>query len=182
MDDDGKLEDFNVAVGGGMVQINTKENTFNRAANHMGCVSKEDIIEVLKAVLVAQRNHDNYNIRANVCMKYLMNTLGIHDFTKLMESYVGKEKAPWRKMTESKYNDWMGWHEQGDGKLFYAQDVNNEWLKDEEDFQIKSTLRARVDKYKTHMIMSPTQSIIFRDINLAHTDGIKTIMHEHGIA
>lgn len=165
-----------------MGRTHNKENTFARACDHMGYVPKEDITEVLKAVLAAQRDHGNRDIRANARMKYLVHTLGIHDFTKLVESYVGKEIAPWREMAEWKYNDWMGWHEQGNGKLFYGQHVDNGRVKDEGDFRLKSALRKIVDTYETHMIMSPTQSIIFRDIDPAHKDGIEAILREHGIA
>lgn len=178
----GELEGFNVMVGGGMGRTHNKENTFARAADHMGYVPKEDINEVLKSILAAQRDHGNRDVRANARMKYLVHTLGIESFTKLVESYHGKEIAPWREMDEWKYNDWMGWWEQGDGKLFYGQHVDNGRVKDEGDFRLKSAIRAMVDKYNLHSIMSPTQSIIFRDIDPKDKDGIEAILREHGIA
>eukprot|EP00585_Thalassiosira_rotula_P004219 CAMPEP_0196148182 /NCGR_PEP_ID=MMETSP0910-20130528/27169_1 /TAXON_ID=49265 /ORGANISM="Thalassiosira rotula, Strain GSO102" /LENGTH=632 /DNA_ID=CAMNT_0041410817 /DNA_START=114 /DNA_END=2012 /DNA_ORIENTATION=- len=180
--DAGELEGFNVMVGGGMGRTHNKESTFARAADHMGFVPKEDIMEVLKAILAAQRDHGNRDVRANARMKYLVHTLGIEKFTKLVESYVGKEIAPWRPMADWKYNDWMGWWEQGDGKLFYGQHVDNGRVKDEGSFRLKSALRAIVDKYNIHSIMSPTQSIIFRDIDPKDKDGIESILREHGIA
>eukprot|EP00581_Thalassiosira_minuscula_P007934 CAMPEP_0183711670 /NCGR_PEP_ID=MMETSP0737-20130205/7124_1 /TAXON_ID=385413 /ORGANISM="Thalassiosira miniscula, Strain CCMP1093" /LENGTH=631 /DNA_ID=CAMNT_0025940237 /DNA_START=178 /DNA_END=2073 /DNA_ORIENTATION=+ len=180
--DAGELEGFNVMVGGGMGRLHNKENTFARAADHMGFVPKEDIMEVLKAIVAAQRDHGNRDVRANARMKYLVHTLGIENFTKLVESYVGKEIAPWRPMAEWKYSDWMGWWEQGDGKLFYGQHVDNGRVKDEGSFRLKSALRAIVDKYNVHSIMSPTQSIIFRDIDPKDKDGIEAILREHGVA
>mmetsp|Transcript_21071 Transcript_21071/g.38084 ORF Transcript_21071/g.38084 Transcript_21071/m.38084 type:complete len:632 (-) Transcript_21071:189-2084(-) len=180
--DAGELEGFNVMVGGGMGRTHNKENTFARAADHMGFVPKEDIEEVLKAILASQRDHGNRDVRANARMKYLVHTLGIESFKKLVESYVGKEIAPWRPMQDWKYNDWMGWWEQGDGKLFYGQHVDNGRVKDEGSFRLKSALRAMVDKYEIHSIMSPTQSIVFRDIDPKDKEGIETILREHGIA
>lgn len=183
MNEDGtELEGFNVMVGGGMGRTHNKESTFARAADHMGFVPKEDIMEVLKAIVAAQRDHGNRDVRANARMKYLVHTLGIDNFKKLVESYVGTEIAPWRPMEDWKYNDWMGWWDQGDGKLFYGQHVDNGRVKDEGSFRLKSAMRVIVDKYNLHSILSPTQSIIFRDIDPKDKDGIDAIMREHGVA
>ncbi|KAL7485924.1 hypothetical protein ACHAW6_011522 [Cyclotella cf. meneghiniana] len=179
--DKGELEGFNLMVGGGMGRTHNKENTFARAADHMGFVPKEDIMEVMKAIVAAQRDHGNRDVRANARMKYLVHTLGIEKFTKLVESYYGKEIAPWRPMKEWKYNDWMGWWEQGDGKLFYGQHIDNGRVKNEGTFRLKAAIRALVDKYNLHAIMSPTQSIIFKDIDPKDKEGIEAILREHGI-
>lgn len=179
--DQGELEGFNVMVGGGMGRTHKKENTFARAADHMGFVPKEDIMECLKAIIAAQRDHGNRDVRANARMKYLVHTLGIDNFRTLVESYFGKKIEPWRAMKEWKYNDWMGWWEQGDGKLFYGLHVDNGRVKDEGSFRLKTALRVITDKYNLPMILSPTQSLIFRDINPEDRAGIEAILAEHGI-
>jgi len=179
--DKDELEGFNVMVGGGMGRTHKKENTFARAADHMGFVPKEDIMECLKAVIAAQRDHGNRDVRANARMKYLVHTLGIDNFRTLVESYFGKRIEPWREMKEWKYNDWMGWWEQGDGKLFYGLHVDNGRVKDEGSFRLKTALRVITDKYNLPMILSPTQSLIFRDINPEDRAGIEAIFAEHGI-
>mmetsp|Transcript_45263 Transcript_45263/g.54890 ORF Transcript_45263/g.54890 Transcript_45263/m.54890 type:complete len:640 (+) Transcript_45263:171-2090(+) len=179
--DKGELEGFNVMVGGGMGRTHNKETTFARVADHLGYVPKEDAIELLKSILASQRDHGNRDVRANARMKYLVHTLGIDNFRSLVESYFGKDVQPWRPVQEWKYNDWMGWWEQGDGKLFYGLHVDNGRVKDEGDFRLKSALRALVDKYNIDMIISPTQSLIFRDIDPKDKDGIMAILKEHGI-
>lgn len=179
--DKGELEGFNVMVGGGMGRTHNKENTFARAADHLGFVPKEDIVEVMKSIVASQRDHGNRDVRANARMKYLVHTLGIDNFRALVESYFGKKIQPWRPIADWKYNDWMGWWEQGDGKLFYGQHVENGRVKDEGDFRLKSALRVLVDKYNLSMIMSPTQSIVFRDIDPKDKAGIEAVLREHGV-
>lgn len=71
-----------------------------------------------QAILAAQRDHGNREIRANARMKYLVHELGVDRFRQLVESYTGKKVQPWRSMPDWKYSDWLGWHEQGDGKWF----------------------------------------------------------------
>jgi len=180
-DEQGELEGFNIMVGGGMGRTHNKENTFARVADHLGYVPKEDMIELLKSIIASQRDHGNRDVRANARMKYLVHTLGIDNFRSLVESYFGKPIQPWRTIKEWKYSDWMGWWEQGDGKLFYGQHVENGRVKDEGDFRLKSAIRALVDKYNLNMILSPTQSILFRDIDPKDRPGIDQILSEHGL-
>jgi sulfite reductase (ferredoxin) len=179
--DKGELEGFNVMVGGGMGRTHNKETTFARAADHLGFVPKEDMMEVMKSILASQRDHGNRDVRANARMKYLVHTLGIDSFRALVESYYGKKIQPWREIEDFKYNDWMGWWEQGDGKLFYGLHVDNGRVKDEGDFRLKTCLRVLVDKFNLDMIISPTQSLIFRNIDPKDKNEIESIMADHGL-
>lgn len=179
-DDKGELEGFNVMVGGGMGRTHNKETTFARAADHLGYVPKEDMMECMKSILASQRDHGNRDVRANARMKYLVHTLGVDNFRTLVESYFGKKIQPWKEIPEFKYSDWMGWWEQGDGKLFYGLHVDNGRVKDEGDFRLKTCLRVLVDKFNLSMILSPTQSIIFRDIDPKDKEEIDAILKAHG--
>lgn len=164
-----------------MGRTHNKETTFARAADHLGFVPKEDMMECMKSILASQRDHGNRDVRANARMKYLVHTLGVDNFRQLVESYFGKKIQPWREIPEFKYNDWMGWWEQGDGKLFYGLHVDNGRVKDEGDFRLKTCLRVLVDKFNLAMIISPTQSIVFRDIDPKNKVEIDQIMKDHGL-
>lgn len=180
-DEKGELEGFNVMVGGGMGRTHNKETTFARVADHLGFVPKEDIMECLKSILAAQRDHGNRDVRANARMKYLVHTLGVDNFRALVESYFGKSIQPWREIAEWKYSDWMGWWDQGNGKLFYGLHIENGRVKDEGEFRLKTALRVIVDKYNLTMVMSPTQSIVMKDINPEDKNDIDAILREHGV-
>ena len=84
-DDAGKLLGFNVMVGGGMGRTHMKDTTFARVADHLGFVPAEDVMELCKSILAAQRDHGNRDVRPNARMKYLVHTKGINDFRKLVE-------------------------------------------------------------------------------------------------
>lgn len=179
--DKGELEGFNVMVGGGMGRTHNKATTFARAADHLGYVPKEDMMELMKSILASQRDHGNRDVRANARMKYLVHTLGIDNFRKLVESYFGKEVQPWREMKDWKYNDWMGWWDQGDGKMFLGLHIDSGRVKDEGDVKLKTALRVIVDKYNVDMVLSPTQSLIMKDIDPKNKEDIDAILRSHGI-
>jgi sulfite reductase (ferredoxin) len=180
-DNNDDLLGFNVAVGGGMGRTHNKESTFAKAAQHLGFVEKDDVMEVCKAILAVQRDHGNREVRANARMKYLVHNLGIDGFKDLVESYFGKQIAPWREMVPWRYSDWMGWHEQGDGKLFVGIHLEAGRVKDSAEVQWKTFLRKVVDKYDIPMVLSPTQSVIFKDIKPEDKAGVEALMAEHGV-
>ena len=181
-DGNGNPIGFNVMVGGGMGRTHRKEETFARVADHMGYVPFSKAPELLKSILAAQRDHGNRDVRANARMKYLVHTLGIDNFKRLVESYFGEEVEEWRDVSAWKYSDWMGWWEQGDGKLFYGLHVDCGRVKDFEDGpQLKTVMRKLVDKYDLDIVMSPTQSLILKDIKPEWKDDIEEILHQHGV-
>lgn len=179
--DNDNLLGFNVAVGGGMGRTHNKEDTFARVADHLGFVPKEEIMEVCKAILAAQRDYGNREVRANARMKYLVHSMGIEGFKSLVEQYHGKKIAPWREMVPWKYKDWMGWHEQGDGKLFLGINIEQGRVKDSEHVKLKTFLRKITETYNLTHILSPTQSIIFKNIKVEDKTSIEQMMKEHGV-
>jgi len=182
MDDkDEELHGFNVMVGGGLGRTHNKETTFARAADHLGFVPKDQITEVCKAILAAQRDHGNREIRANARMKYLVHNLGIDGFKALVESYHGNTIAPWREMKPWRYSDWMGWHEQGDGKLFLGLNIEQGRIKDSGAVRLKTCMRKLVDNFGLDQVLTPSQSVIFKNIAPTDKPKIEALLAEHGV-
>jgi len=175
------LAGFNVVVGGGMGRTHRKEATFARAADHLGFVKKEDFFEAMKAILAVQRDHGNREVRASARLKYLVHTLGIDRFRALVEEYHGKKIEPWAPLPEWKYLDWLGWHDQGDGKLMLGVNIEQGRIRDTEKASIKTCMRLLVDRYDLPMILTASQSIVLRNIERKDRFAIEGILKEHGI-
>lgn len=75
----------------------------------------------------------------------------------------------------------MGWHEQGDGKLFLGINIVQGRVKDDGNVKVKSALKKIVDEFNLTMVLSPTQSIIFKDIKPEDRSKIESILKEHGV-
>ena len=43
---------------------------------------------------------------------------------------MGFKIEPWHEMVPWKYSDWMGWHEQGDGKLMLGVNIEQGRIRD----------------------------------------------------
>ncbi|KAA8493815.1 Sulfite reductase, ferredoxin [Porphyridium purpureum] len=177
----GELQGFNVTVGGGMGRTHGKENTFARTGDHLGFVRKDKVFDLIKAIVATQRDHGNREHRPNARMKYLVDKLGIDEFRKLVESYYGASISRWRSLPTWKYEDFMGWHEQGDGKWFMGLFVENGRIKNEGSFQLKRALRYLMDELDINMVVSPNQNIILKDIEQKHKGMVVQVLKDHGV-
>lgn len=180
-DGEGNVIGYNLIVGGGMGRTHRKEATFARTGDHLGYVAADKLWEACKAIVATQRDHGNRSVRANARMKYLVDKLGIDSFRKLVEGYFGETFEPFREQKPWKYEDWLGWHEQGDGNLFLGLFIENGRIKDDGDFKLKTALRRIVDAYEFDMVITPNQNVILKNITPAQKDGIVAILKEHSV-
>ncbi|MBD2125522.1 sulfite reductase, ferredoxin dependent [Microcoleus sp. ZQ-A2] len=177
----GKLEGFNVLAGGGLGRTHNKEDTFVRMADAIGYVSKEDVYDLVKAIVATQRDYGDRANRRHSRMKYLLHDWGVEKFTAKVEEYFGKKIAPYKPLPAFKYEDYLGWNEQGDGKLFLGISVDNGRVKDEGTFRLKSALREIVQQYSLPMRLTASHNIILYDIEPSQQLAIEQLLEQHGI-
>lgn len=89
--DKGELEGFNVLAGGGLGRTHNKEETFPRMADAIGYVVKEDVYDLVKAILATQRDYGDRANRRHARMKYLLEDWGVEKFRAKVEEYFGKK-------------------------------------------------------------------------------------------
>ncbi len=177
----GELEGFNVFVGGGLGRTHNKEETFPRIADPIGYVAKADVYDLMKAILATQRDYGDRSDRRHARMKYLIEDWGVDRFREKVESYFGKPIEPFKPLPEFKYFDFLGWHEQGDGKLFVGISIQNGRVKDDESLQLKTALRELVQTFNLPMLLTPSQDAILYDIDPSQKAQIQAILTRCGI-
>ncbi|MBD2335493.1 sulfite reductase, ferredoxin dependent [Calothrix sp. FACHB-156] len=179
--DQGELEGFNVFAGGGLGRTHNKEETFARLADPIGYVDKADVYEIVKAIVATQRDYGDRSDRRHARLKYLLHDWGVEKFRAKVEEYFGKEIAPFKELPEFKYHDFLGWHEQGDGKLFLGLSIDNGRVKDEGSFQLKTALREIVEQFNLPIRLTAHQNLIFYEIAPADKAAIQDILDRRGV-
>ncbi|MBD1821294.1 sulfite reductase, ferredoxin dependent [Cyanobacteria bacterium FACHB-DQ100] len=177
----GELEGFNVYAGGGLGRTHGKEETFPRLADPIGYVDKADVYDVVKAIVATQRDYGDRSDRRHSRMKYLVEEWGVEKFRAKVEEYFGKAIQPFRSLPEFEFKNYLGWNEQGDGKLFYGISVLNGRIKDDSGFRLKTALRKIVSKFNLPMLLTPSQNVLLYDIQPGDRQRINRILREHGI-
>jgi len=177
----GELTGFNVFVGGGMGRTHNKEETFARLADPLGYVEKDDVYDLLKAIVATQRDYGDRVNRRHARMKYLLQDWGVDKFRATVEGYFGKEIAPSKPLPPFKYQDYLGWNEQGDGKLFLGISIENGRVKDEGNFQLKTALRDITKQFALPMLLSANHNIVLYEIEPSQKQEIEQILEQRGI-
>ncbi|AFY94470.1 sulfite reductase, ferredoxin dependent [Chamaesiphon minutus] len=177
----GQLLGFNVYAGGGLGRTHNKEETFARIADPIGYVTKANIYDLVKAIVSTQRDYGDRTNRRHARMKYLIHDWGVAKFKAKVEEYYGKKIQPLKQLPAFKYLDFLGWHEQGDGKLFLGISVVNGRIKDDGDFKLRTALREIVQTYQIPMRVTPHQNVLIYDIKPADRDKIDKILIANGV-
>ncbi len=104
-------------------------------------------MDVAEAIVKVQRDFGNREDRKVARMKYLIANWGIPKFKEKVEEYYGRSLPEPHPIDVTDIDDHIGWHDQGDGKLFLGINIENGRIKDEGDLRIKTGLRQVVGKY-----------------------------------
>lgn len=176
-----QLEGFNIFAGGGLGRTHGKEETFARLADPIGYVTKDDVYDIVKAIVATQRDYGDRTDRRHARLKYLINDWGLDKFRTQVEEYFGKSIEAFKPLPEFKYYDFLGWNEQGDGKLFLGISIDNGRVKDEGSFQLKTALREIVEQFNLHIRLTANHNLIFYDIEPDSKEAIQDILSRHGV-
>ena len=180
-DANGQLQGFNVLAGGGLGRTHNKEETFPRMADPIGYVDKEDVYDLVKAIVATQRDYGDRGDRRHARMKYILEEWGVEKFRSTVEGYFGQKIAPYQPLPDWKYQDFLGWNEQGDGKLFYGLHVENGRVKNEGSFQLKTALKVIIERFQLPMRLTANHNIILYEIEPKDQQAIEAILKEQGI-
>ncbi|MEN9205020.1 MAG: NADPH-dependent assimilatory sulfite reductase hemoprotein subunit [Thermostichales cyanobacterium DRC_bins_46] len=180
----GDLLGFNVVVGGGMGRTHGKEETFPLLAQPLGFVRPEQIYGLVQAIVAVQRDHGNRSDRKQARMKYLVHQWGIKKFRQTVETYWGEKLKPFRPLPPVQPRldlGYLGWHEQGDGKLFLGISVLNGRIQDSPERQLKTALRRITESFAYPLQLAPTQDLLITEVEPQHRHPIDQILRECGV-
>lgn len=176
-----RIVGYNVVVGGGMGVTPSAKKTFPALAKPLTYVTPEQVVPVSEAIVKVQRDFGNRSDRKVARLKYLLANIGIPAFKAKVEEYFGQALPDPLPVEVTGVDDHLGWHEQGDGKLFLGINVENGRIKDEGALRLKTGLRAIIEKYRMDTRLTPLQSVILCDIAPADKADINRLLREHGI-
>jgi sulfite reductase (ferredoxin) len=180
--EDGALAGYNVLVGGGLGTTPSAQKTFPFLGVPLCYVDRADVLKIGEAVIKVFRDFGNRSDRKRARLKYIIHDWGLPAFRAKVEEYLGHPLPDPKPVTVAEVDDHLGWHEQGDGKLFLGIPVENGRIKDAGDFRLASGLRAFFERYQTPARLTCQQSILLINLEPAWRQEIEGLLQEYGIA
>src|SRR5881227_3569666 len=139
-----RLTGYNFLLGGGHGMTHNNPNTYPRLATPVACVEPGDLLDAAAAVVRLHRDHGDRGNRRHARLKYVVAENGEDWARARLSEYLGKQLEPCRQMPGFVVPDHLGWHEQGDGKLYLGIPVSSGRIVD----NIRTALREIVGRFR----------------------------------
>ena len=178
----GQLTGYNVVAGGGLGMSHGRANTFAQIAEQIGFVKVEDGVAAVRVLASIYRDFGNRADRKQARLKYLVDKMGVEKFKEEFRNRAEFDLQPWRELPETRIQDWLGPHEQGDGKWFYGVFVENGRIKDTEDVKLRTAFLKIAKELGVDMTLTAQQSILFNGLTEEQIPQLESILKQHNVS
>ncbi len=176
-----RLTGYNFLLGGGHGMTHNNPKTYPRLASPVAFVEPDDLLDAAASVVRLHRDHGDRGNRRHARLKYVVAENGEEWARERLSEYLGKELRPCRAMPPFAVPDHLGWHEQGDGRLYLGVPVASGRIVDGERSRIRTALREIVARFGADPILTPSQDIILSEIRPADRDAIEEVLRRHDV-
>lgn len=176
-----ELEGFNVYVGGGLGRAHNNDATIVRMADCIGFVPVAQIYDVIKAIVSLQRDYGDRHNRRHSRFKHILHEWGLEKFNQVLWEYYPTKLDAARELPDFKYQDYLGWHEQGDGKYFVGVSIENGRVSDRENLKLKTALREISEKFHHDFVLTPNHNLLITEVAADEKEEIQKILDRCGV-
>jgi sulfite reductase (ferredoxin) len=179
--EDGRLAGYNFLIGGGHGMTHNKPETYPRLATPVAFVEPHDLLDAAAAVVRLHRDWGDRGNRRHARLKYVIAERGEEWARERLSEDLGKPLEPCRKTPDFTVPDHLGWHEQGDGKLYLGVPVTSGRIVDGDGSRLRTALREIVERFRCDPILMPSQDIILSEIAPADRAAVTALLRTHGV-
>ena len=176
-----RLLGYNFLLGGGHGMTHNKPETYPFLAVPVAFVEPADLLAAAEAVVRLHRDWGDRGNRRHARLKYVIAERGADWARARLSEDLGKVLAPCREMPEFRVPDHLGWHEQGDGRLYLGVPVPSGRILDDGQRRLRSALRDIVARFGANPILMPTQDVILSDVDPQDREPIEAMLRAGGV-
>jgi sulfite reductase (ferredoxin) len=177
----GRLAGYDFLLGGGHGMTHNNPKTYPRLATPVAFVLPEDLLDTAAAVVKLHRDYGDRGNRRHARLKYVIAERGEEWARARLGEYLGKDLEPARPLPRLSVPDHLGWHEQGDGRLYLGIPVASGRIVDDPGAKLRTALRRIVQMFRADPILMPSQDIILSNIRPEHREAVAAILAEHHV-
>ncbi len=179
---DGKLQGFNIAVGGGMSTTHGNAATYARLATVIGFADTEEkILKAIYEIVTVQRDFGNRSDRKLARLKYTVDNMGVDRFKEEVEQRCGFKLEPARAYTFEERSDYYGWHQGINGLWYYTIFVENGRILDDEKLALKTALLEVAKTGKANFLFTANQNMVVSDVEESDKEAIRLLLEKFKI-
>lgn len=177
----GNLQGFNVAVGGGMGTTHSDTATYPRLASVVGFCRPDQLLAVTGAVLGIQRDYGDRTQRKHARFKYTLDDRGLDWFIAKLNQRLSWELGCARPFEFTGNGDPIGWQQDGEGNWHLTLAVPSGRLRDNPQTAWLTGLREIARIHTGDFRLTANQNLIIARIEAAQKPAIEALLGQHRI-
>lgn len=174
--EDGKIIGYNISAGGGMGMTYGEPETYPNAARVIGFCRPEQVLEVVKAMVLIQRDFGDRANRKHARFKYTIDDRGTDWLLSELEKHLGYGIDEAREYHFDRSGDRIGWVKGTDGKWHLTVFIENGRIVDTTDSSLMTALREIAAAHDGEFRLTANQNLIISGIPPARKTSIQKIL------
>ena len=170
-------EGWIVTIGGGMGMTHNKPATFPRIADAVALIDRDEVLEVAEAVVRLARDHADRTDRKHARLKYVLAERGVEWARAVLAADLGRTLRPAPPLPRMSIPDHMGWHDQGDGRLWLGLHIPSGRVAG----PLRVALRDAIAHFGVNLTVTPGQDLLLADVAPADRPALNALMAAHDV-
>ena len=179
VDATGRVEGWNVTVGGGMGMTHGEPATFPRTAEPMAFCRPDQAVAVAEKVVLVQRDFGDRTDRKHARLKYTVEDRGVAWFRAEVEQRLGYALEDPRVVKFIHTGDRYGWTEDWQGDGHFTLFIENGRVHDTPLRAIRTGLRRIAEVHTGEFRLTANQNLIIAQVKKADRERIEGLLREH---
>ncbi|KAF2459073.1 hypothetical protein BDY21DRAFT_301011 [Lineolata rhizophorae] len=176
---DGRLDGFNILVGGGMGVTHNNKKTYPRTGSMMGFVPAGKAHIVCEKIMLVQRDHGDRKNRKHARLKYTVDDMGLDVFRSKVEDLWGEKFESPRLFHFDSNIDTFGWQRDEEGLNHFTMFIENGRVEDTASFPMKTGLREIAKVHKGEFRLTANQHLILSNVSDGDLPIIKELLAKY---
>lgn len=177
----GELTGWIVTVGGGMGMTHNKPATYPRLADPVTVIGPDEVESMARAVLRLFRDHGDRSDRRHARLKYVVAERGVDWVRERLSEDLGRPLPPAPHLPRLVVPELLGWHEQGDGRLWLGLPIPSGRIADRPGLALRTALREAMLRFGLDPIATPQQDLILSNVRPEDRAALEALLRGHGV-
>ncbi|MDB5084122.1 MAG: sulfite reductase [Bacilli bacterium] len=179
--EEGLLQGFNIAVGGGMGMTYGDPKTYPQLARVIGFCSPDQILDVAEKTVMIQRDYGDRSIRKHARFKYTIDDRGIDWFINELQERLGWKLEEARPYHFNHNGDRYGWVKGSNGKWHLTLFIQSGRIQDGDNNPLMTGLREIARIHTGDFRLTPNQNLIIANVTSQKKRKIEGLVKEYGL-
>lgn len=179
--ENGVLQGFNVAVGGGMGMTHGDDKTYPQLSKVIGFITPDQMIDVAEKVVTIQRDYGDRAVRKHARFKYTIDDRGLDWLVTELHERLGWQLQEARPFQFDHNGDRYGWVKGVDGKWLLTLFIENGRIMDDGDYQLMTGLREIARVHTGDFRLTPNQNLVIGGVTSAKKKTIENLIAKYNL-